>query len=435
MIINIYSITVARVVKFIITIDDMQMEGDQMTTYAFEEQLDEEYLIKTLVELLQADCSVDLGPDTMMDPDHPKLVHYVQEVIRPRLTEMGIYDVVDLPKNQIGVQLGSGDGDTNLLIMAYTPVQHYNWMDDPFSGKIAIPDNSDIDEPCAWGQGASQNKAHFAAILTMLKAFAEADIELNGTLHFVANNEGFSSHECSRAAIPKLDPRPDFGIVLLGGENDVIIGNRGRVDVVVHVYGEATHSSTPDKGLNAIIGVNKVINRINDMDFTKTHSELGDQHAVPYQVTYDPVAPHTLPANGHIRIDRRLLPGDDIDEAVNEVRDAIGDLSPFEVEVDRGVAMEPSVVESDSPIVQELQSAIESLDGEQADEVYWSGAYDAGGPTNMGIPTVMWGRPEYNQSLLGDDYVTLRGVKEEAQILGRLTMNMLSESEPGSSQT
>jgi hypothetical protein len=43
----------------------------------------------------------------------------------------------------------------------------------------------------------------------------------------------------------------------------------------------------------------------------------------------------------------------------------------------------------------------------------------------MGIPTVMWGRPDCGTALLGDDYVTLRGVEEEARILGRLIVSML----------
>lgn len=401
--------------------------GIHMTADTFEAHLDEEYMVDTLVDLLRTDCSVELGPETLMEPDHPKLVHYVQEVIRPKLTEMGVYDVHDLPRNQLGVTLGSGALDRSLLVMAYTPVQHYNRMEDPLSGKVAVPDHPEIDEPCAWGQGASQNKAHFASVLTMLKAFTDAGTELDGTLHFVANNEGRSTHDCSRAAIDELEPTPDHGLILLGGGNDITVSNRGRVDVLVHVYGEPSHSSSPEDGLNAIQGANEAINRINDMEFTGTHPDLGGQHALPYQVTYDPVAPHTLPGYARIKVDRRLLPGDDPDEATREVREAVGDLSPFEVEVERDVVMEPSVVDSDAPIVRNLQTSIRSVDDEPADEVHSRGAFDAGGPTNVGVPTVMWGRPEHNESLLGDDYVTLRGVMEEARILGRLATGMLTE--------
>jgi acetylornithine deacetylase/succinyl-diaminopimelate desuccinylase-like protein len=87
--------------------------------------------------------------------------------------------------------------------------------------------------------------------------------------------------------------------------------------------------------------------------------------------------------------------------------------------------MLPSVVDTESEIVKGLQRAIRSLDGVEADPIYGRGAYDAGGPTSMGVPTVMWGRPDGGTNLMGDDFVTLRGVEEETKILGRLIVDML----------
>jgi hypothetical protein len=43
----------------------------------------------------------------------------------------------------------------------------------------------------------------------------------------------------------------------------------------------------------------------------------------------------------------------------------------------------------------------------------------------LGIPTVMWGRPDCGKYFLGDDFVTLRGVEEEGKIMGRLLIDML----------
>jgi len=396
-----------------------------MDEYEFEKNIDRDYLVTTLVQLLQVDCSVSLGPQTLMEPDDPKLVHYVQHFIRPELQRIGIYYILDLPKNQIAVKLGSGENDTCLVIMAYTPVQHFNWMEDPFSGKITIPVEYGITEPCAFGQGASQNKAHFAAMLTLLKAFVDTDEKIKGTLYFVANNEGRSSHACSLAMLPKLTPKPQNGLILIGGGNKISIANRGRVDVIIHIKGKVTHSSQPEDGLSAIDGVVEALNRIKKMQFVKTHPNLGGQHAIPYQVIFDPVAPHTLPEYGRIKIDRRLLPGDDFDTAVEEIRQAIGDLHPYEVTVEKDVVMLPSVVETDSNIVRGLQKAIYSIDGKETNLVYGRGAFDAGGLTSKGIPTIMWGRPDCGTSLMGDDFVSLRGVEEEARILGRLIIDLL----------
>jgi succinyl-diaminopimelate desuccinylase len=396
-----------------------------MVEYPFEEQIDRKYLVNTLTDLLQIDTAVPLGPETLMEPDHPKLEHFVQDVLRSKLKDIGVHDIIELPKNQIAVRLGAGNTEACLIVQAYTAAQHHNWMEEPFSGKIAVPDDDEIDEPCAYGQGAEQNKAHFASILTLLKAFKESNQTIEGTVYFVANNEARSTHECTRALLPELEKQPDRGLLLIGGGNSIKVGNRGRVDVLVHVEGEVTHSSSPESGSNAIEGANEVMNRIDDIEFTKSHPRLETPHAKPYQLIFDPVAPHTFPEYARLKIDRRLLPSDDVDEVVQEIEDAIGNMDPYDVRVERDVVMEPSLVDRDDPIVEGLQNSIESIDGAPAEMIDINGAFDAGGLTNEGIPTVMWGRPDHGEHIMYDDYVTLSGVEEEARIVGRLITDFL----------
>ena len=358
-----------------------------MTEYQFEKYLDRKYLVDTLVDLLKVDCAVPLGPQTLMEPDDPKLVHYVQHVIRPELRRIGVHRIMDMPKNQFVVKMGSGERDASLLIMVYTPVQHNNLMKEPFTGKIRIPIEYGVAEPCIFGQGAG-HQGHMTAMLTLLKALVEADVKLKGTLFFAVNNEGRSSHECSWAMIPKLDPKPKFAFLLTGGGNQISIGNRGRADVLVHIKGKATHSSQPEMGLNTIDGAVEVLNRVKRMTFKKTHPKLGGQHCIPYQLIFDPIAPHTIPEYARIKLDRRLLPGDDVDEAVEEIRKAIGDISQFEVIVEKDVVMLPRITDPQSGIVRDLQKAISSVDGKEAEEIYAKGTYDHGGPASLGIPTV-----------------------------------------------
>src|SRR2546428_3384699 len=57
------------------------------------QQLDHRYLVDTLVRLLKVPTEVPLGPNTLMEPDDPKLVHYVQEIVRPELQRIGVYSV------------------------------------------------------------------------------------------------------------------------------------------------------------------------------------------------------------------------------------------------------------------------------------------------------------------------------------------------------
>jgi len=389
------------------------------------EHLDDKYLIDTLVRLLKIPTDVLLGPKTLMEPDDPKLVRYVQRVIRPELQRIGVYEILEAPLNQLVVRMGDGASKTCLLVMCYTPTQHSNLMQDPFSGKIAVPKDSKYGEPCAFGQGASQNRAHMAAMLAVLKLLVDRKISLSGTLYFAINNEGRSSHHCTNAILSILDPKPKHAILAIGTEMRISVGNRGRIDIYVHIKGKATHSSNPACGLSAIDGAYQVMKRLEALNPDRSHPLLGRQQLIVYQIVYDPVAPHTLPATAKLTLDRRLLPGEDIDTAVTEVRDALGTMTPYEITVDRGVHMLPSLTPENSEIVHRLREASHQVVGKES-EVYYSGStFDAGGLTSVGIPTVMFGASSGSEDILGDDYVCIREVIEEAKILGHVIMSML----------
>ena len=54
-----------------------------------ERSLDCAYLVESLSELARVPTAVPLGAQTLIEPDHPQLVHYVQRVLRPELIRLG----------------------------------------------------------------------------------------------------------------------------------------------------------------------------------------------------------------------------------------------------------------------------------------------------------------------------------------------------------
>jgi len=388
--------------------------------------LDRKYLIDTLVKLIKVPTQVPLGPNTLMEPDDPKLIHYVQEVIRLELQQIGAYNITEIPRNQLVVSWGDGTAEKSLLIMVYTPTQHANLMKDPFTGIIGIPQGTQDVGPCVFGQGVSQNKAHMAVMLAILKLLSEQRVNLKGTLYFAVNNEGSSSHKCTEAILSALNTAPRHAILLIGTGMRASIGNRGRVDIYVHVEGKATHSSNPKAGLSAIDGAHEVMKRLGLIQPNEAHPLLGKQHLVVYQITYDPVAPHTIPARATLKLDRRLLPGEDIDAAVEAVRAVLHDMGPYTVIVERGVYMLPSLTDENAQIVQQLQHAARVTCKREVPTYYSTSTFDAGGLTSQGIPAVMFGAEGGNEDILGEDYVSIRDVEDEARILLQVILSMLS---------
>ncbi len=389
-------------------------------------RLDRRFLIDTLVELAQVPADVPMGAEVFIEPDDPKLVHYVQRVLRPKFAAAGAYDLIDVPGNQIVARHGAGSSGRSLLVQVYTPVQHHNLMDDPWSGKIASGAPWGLDEPCVFGMGVGQNKSHQAIALAILKLLADTGAAIPGTLYVAVNNEGRSSHRCSEAILAALDEKPDFALLMTVTGERISLGNRGRVDVNVTVRGKAVHSSVPDTGLSAIEGAWEVMNRLKRMTFEGIHPLLGGRHALPYQIAYAPLAPHTLPDTARMRIDRRLLPGDDPAAATEQVRTAIGDLSPFDVTVEQGHHMLPALVDPENPVVRLLADAHGQVHGAAPATFYGQGTFDAGGPCAAGVPAVMYGVGG-GGGVLETDLVALSCLERVARVVARTVLSYLGD--------
>jgi acetylornithine deacetylase/succinyl-diaminopimelate desuccinylase-like protein len=151
---------------------------------------------------------------------------------------------------------------------------------------------------------------------------------------------------------------------------------------------------------------------------------LGTRQAIVYKIRYEPLLPHTIPSDAFLTVDRRMLPGDDPDVARREIEDALGDMSPWDVDVRKGVHMWPALVDPAHPGVTTLAEAHAAVTGSQAATVYGQGSFDAGGPGRLGIPTVMYG-VKGGDWPAGDDYVAVDDVVVEAQALANFVVSYL----------
>jgi acetylornithine deacetylase/succinyl-diaminopimelate desuccinylase-like protein len=407
------------------SVPERQVAPVRGASHDLDAALDRAYLVRTLSQLATVPTAVPLGYETLMEPDDPKLVHYVQRVVRPALVEIGAYDLIEAGNNLV-VVLGSGESGRSLLIQNYTVAQHFNLMEDPFSGKVGSGRGWGVDEPVVYGQGVSQGKAHQAVMLTVLKLLLEQGVSLHGRLYWAINNEGRSSHGCSEAIFEALGEVPSFGIIQLGTGLRLSLGNRGRVDVNVHVKGKASHSSAPEAGHSAIDGAHEVISRLRTLSWTDRHPILGGRHAIVYKLRFEPVAPHTLPSDAYLTVDRRLLPGDDVDAATREIRAVLDDMPPYQVDVERGVHMLPALVDPDSPWVGSIQAAHVAVRGAPAETIYGQGTFDAGGPCALGTPTVMYGATG-GVWPTGVDFVPISAAEAEARVLTCVILDQLGQ--------
>ncbi len=391
---------------------------------------DHAYVTNTLVTLAQAPTDVPLGSNEM-EPTDPKITRYIHRMVRPMFDQLDIGSVEIDDLNNLICRIGR-DCSPSLLIMGYATAQHGNYTDPALEGTIVDGRDYGVDGECVIGKGTSQNKGALAATLGALRILAAERAQLRGSLTVVVNAESQSSHRCSIRLFDGHGITADAGWLAIGSPG-IVLGHRGRVDIQVDIQGEAGHSSQPERGKNAIWGLHETLNRLHTFKGTlnRHHPELGGEHIEPYKLTTAPIAPHTMPAEVHLTLDRRFLPGTSPDEAVEQVRGLLSDIPPYRVTVTKGPCHLPYQVSANLPHVRALAAAYEAVRGRAPEIGYVPFAFDAGYANDRGIPTVMFGPSAGMSRLAGSDLlatelIPVAEVRDFTKIYAHAILSLLS---------
>jgi acetylornithine deacetylase/succinyl-diaminopimelate desuccinylase-like protein len=231
-------------------------------------------------------------------------------------------------------------------------------------------------------------------MMSALRTVAKADLPAD--LIFVTSTAGETGQHDSLVSVLETGGiEAEWAIV--DGPPEIQLGNKGRVDILVTVRGKQAHSSRPWDGVNAIEGAVKVLERLRPlMPFPAetVHPELGKVSLTPNAIESFPKATHTIQSECRIMFDRRLLPGDNPTEAVNQLKNAIGEIDPFELEVQARDFMHPSEVAKSAEVVQSLSHAIRVVLGQEPRYSYSTAANDTGLLNVKGIQAINYGSGE-----------------------------------------
>lgn len=349
-------------------------------------RIDAAWLRDTLVRLLQTPTGVPAG-HTDVEPGDARIAEAVDRVVVPRLASLEPDELRRHPLGDVVARFGP-PRDDGILVQTYIVSQHGNLMDDAVTGRIVDGDALGLDGRCAVGQGANQNKGPMAAVFAAVQLMRR---DLRHPVWIAVNTEGRSSHGGSRRIIDDLDVMAAYGIVSIGTDLAVSLGNRGRVDARVTVAGRSSHSSQPWLGSNPIEGAADVVTALRSVPLPPEHPDLGPASATPYRLTCAPIAPHTIPSEAVVIVDRRLLPGEEPADAVTAVREHLDTAVAAPVTVEQGAVMLPAAVSATSPHVTALRAAVKEVSDRTSPTVWSRNTFDAGYACARGIPTIMFG--------------------------------------------
>lgn len=176
------------------------------------------------------------------------------------------------------------------------------WEHDPFAAEIV--------DGKIYGRGTSDMKAAVAAMACAAANFAAAtnrdfagEIYVAGVVHEECF-EGVAAREISAYV------KPDYVIIGEASQLNIKIGQRGRGEIMVETFGKPAHSANPEKDINAVYKMCKVIEAIRTLEPTH-HPVLGDGIL---ELTDIKSAPYpgasVVPEYCKATYDRRLLVGE-----------------------------------------------------------------------------------------------------------------------------
>ncbi|MEE8077330.1 MAG: M20/M25/M40 family metallo-hydrolase [Candidatus Binatia bacterium] len=384
-----------------------------------EENLQVEEVKRILVKVVQRP-----SPQTDLLEEEPQVLAFIREVIKPELEEAGIPLVIDERGNLIASLKGRGVGK-RLLLVSYAMNAVPSTMQNPYSGAIVDGTPHGIKGECVWGRGACEQKGSLAAMMLALKLVAKSKLELAADLSFVTSTAGESGkHDSLDYVLSSGKVQAEWG--LIDGPPQIQLGNKGRIDILVSVRGKQAHSSRPWEGTNAIEGAVKVLERLKPLmpyPTDRTHPQLGRVSLTPTFIESLPKATHTIPSECRILLDRRLLPGDDSDQAIKDLENTIGNLEPFSVEVQRKDFMYPCEISRDADVVISLREAIQTMLGREAEYSYSTAANDTGLLNVKGIQTVNYGSREIRFQHTDHDLVSVNSVFETAKVFAFMALH------------
>jgi acetylornithine deacetylase ArgE len=303
-----------------------------------------------------------------------------------------------------------------LFIAHMDTVAVEGWERDPFGAHI--------EGTRLYGRGACDTKGSLAA---MLAALVDIKDQKPRATVVVA---GSVDEECGKAGARALArANRQFEAAVVGEPTDlgVVVAHNGSVRFKIETRGQAAHTSRPYLGVNAITGMGRVLNALDELMKrlqVRKHPLVG-----PPTLTVSLISGGTnicvVPDRCEISIDRRLVPGEAPAEAIAEVENLLSDLR----RVDRELSVrmlpaveDPSVETPETARIVEVARRACAKAGRSGEVRGVPYGTDASQLAPAGIACVVLGPGSIDQAHTVEEYVEIAEVERALEIYRQIML-------------
>jgi acetylornithine deacetylase len=265
-----------------------------------------------------------------------------------------------------------------------------------------------------YGRGAQDMKGGVAAMICATRVIAESGGLASGRIVLAAVIDEEHASLGADALVAKF--RADAAVVTEPTDLDIAVAHKGFQWVDVETRGRAAHGSRPLEGRDAIVRMGRVLARLESLDRSlqsgPSHPLLGSA-SLHASIIAGGRELSSYPDRCSLQIERRTLPGEADDAALQEVRDILDVLRGYDPEFEGQAVMtfgrKPYEIDPAHPLPDLLANAVTPAghSPRRLGMSFWTDAAILGA---AGIPSVLFG-PGGAGLHSAEEYVRLRDVE------------------------
>ena len=286
-------------------------------------------------------------------------VHAVPEADLPELAPFG----QGLPRPNLIGTLNRGDGPVVHLNGHYDVVPVGNdWTRDPFGGELA--------DGWIYGRGAADMKSGLAAQVIAVEALRRTEWAGTVVQSAVPDEETVGVRNAGMGWLVEQGLVKADALIITEpfGPDGVGIGHKGAIWGEITLHGKQAHGSSPRLGINAVeamarylYAIDRHVRPLLEARVTAYGVTPDEPHAtLSFDTIRGGAATNIVPDRCTVTFNRRLVPGEDLDEARDELLAPLKALGlPYDYH--ETYSTQPVLVGEEEPVVQAACRAVRDL--------------------------------------------------------------------------
>jgi len=357
-----------------------------------------------------------------------EIAEFLASYLRKIGMDVGLQEVGSSRSNVIAKIKGKEEGKTILFQGHMDTVPPYEMEFDPFAAQVK--------DGRVLGRGACDMKGGIAAIVMAANAVQESGIELEGDL-ILAFTVGEESDKKGIYYLAKSGLTADVGVSCEPSNLAIAIGTKGSVSFKITTKGKSVHGSMPEKGVNAIYKMCKLVHSIEELK--PAYYQIPGFGKIKGAVNINFIEgghwKNVVPSSCTIGARRTIVPPETKEKAVKEFQRIIKRLkekdSQFDAElivwrpdltfspiVKRG--LNPTVLNLDEPILKVLTEAYKHILGASPKMCFEEGWSELDFLINdMKIPTAIFGPGRVQEAHSSREYVEVDQLVKATKVYAR----------------